>query len=158
MKMKLTFASLALAGLTFSHAQDVAKDDRPVVQIAILLDNSGSMQGLIQQAKTQIWQIVNEFVSAKQDGKVPRVQVGLYEYGIKDAQDDGSYVRQLAPLTEDLDSLSEKLSKSTSGIPAGRSSADGSSRRQSSTLNGTTRRRLTKPSSSREMRNSLRAR
>jgi len=111
MKMKLTFASLALAGLTFSHAQEVAKDDRPVVQIAILLDNSGSMQGLIQQAKTQIWQIVNEFVSAKQDGKAPRVQVGLYEYGIKDAQDDGSYVRQLVPLTEDLDSLSEKLFK-----------------------------------------------
>ncbi len=110
MKLKLAFATLALAGLTITHAAgDAATDDRPVVQIAILLDNSGSMQGLIQQAKTQIWQIVNEFISAKQDGKAPRVQVGLYEYGIKDAQDDGSYVRQLVPLTEDLDKLSEKL-------------------------------------------------
>lgn len=111
MKTLFTFASLAFAGLTFSHAQEVAKDGRPVIQVAILLDNSGSMQGLIQQAKTQIWQIVNEFVSAKQDGKAPRVQVGLYEYGIRDAQDNGSYVRQLSPLTEDLDSLSEKLFK-----------------------------------------------
>ncbi len=111
MKMKLAFASLAIAGLSFTHAQDAVKDERPVIQIAILLDNSGSMQGLIQQAKTQIWQIVNEFVSAKQDGKAPRVQVGLYEYGIRDAQDNGSYVRQLSPLTEDLDSLSEKLFK-----------------------------------------------
>ena len=109
MKIKLAFATLALAGLTITRAEDATKDDRPVVQIAILLDNSGSMQGLIQQAKTQIWQIVNEFISAKQDGKAPRVQVGLYEYGIKDAQDDGSYVRQLVPLTEDLDKLSEKL-------------------------------------------------
>jgi hypothetical protein len=110
MNMKSIFATIALAGLSFAHAEEVAKqDDRPVIQVAILLDNSGSMQGLIQQAKTQIWQIVNEFVSAKQDGKTPRVQVGLYEYGIKDAQDDGSYVRQLSPLTEDLDSLSEKL-------------------------------------------------
>ncbi len=111
MKTILTFATLALAGLSFTHAQDAAKDDRPVVQIAILLDNSGSMSGLIQQAKTQIWQIVNEFVSAKQDGKAPRVEVGLYEYGINNAQDNGSYIRQLAPLTEDLDSLSEKLFK-----------------------------------------------
>ena len=110
MKIKHAFATLALAGLSITHAAgDAATDDRPVVQIAILLDNSGSMQGLIQQAKTQIWQIVNEFISAKQDGKAPRVQVGLYEYGIKDAQDDGSYVRQLVPLTEDLDKLSEKL-------------------------------------------------
>ena len=109
--MKLAFAALAIAGLSFTHAQDAVKDERPVIQIAILLDNSGSMQGLIQQAKTQIWQIVNEFVSAKQDGKAPRVQVGLYEYGIRDAQDNGSYVRQLSPLTEDLDSLSEKLFK-----------------------------------------------
>ena len=111
MKTTFAFASLALAGLTFTHAQEEVKEARPVIQVAILLDNSGSMQGLIQQAKTQIWQIVNEFVAAKQDGKAPRVQVGLYEYGIRDAQDNGSYVRQLSPLTEDLDSLSEKLFK-----------------------------------------------
>ena len=109
MKMKLAFTILALAGLSFANAEEVAKEERPVIQIAILLDNSGSMQGLIQQAKTQIWQIVNEFIAAKQDGKTPRVQVGLYEYGIKEPQKDGSYVRQLASLTEDLDSLSEKL-------------------------------------------------
>jgi hypothetical protein len=109
MKNKLAFTLLALAGFSFARAEEVAKDERPVIQIAILLDNSGSMNGLIQQAKTQIWQIVNEFIAAKQDGKAPRVQVGLYEYGIKDAQDNGSYVRQLSPLTEDLDSLSEKL-------------------------------------------------
>ena len=109
MKIKLALTILAFAGLAFTHAEEVAKEERPVIQIAILLDNSGSMQGLIQQAKTQIWQIVNEFIAAKQDGKTPRVQVGLYEYGIKEPQKDGSYVRQLASLTEDLDSLSEKL-------------------------------------------------
>jgi hypothetical protein len=110
MNIKSIFAAIALTGLSFARAEELAKqDDRPVIQIAILLDNSGSMNGLIQQAKTQIWQIVNEFIAAKQDGKTPRVQVGLYEYGIKDSQDNGSYVRQLSPLTEDLDSLSEKL-------------------------------------------------
>ena len=80
MKMKLAFTILALAGLSFANAEEVAKEERPVIQIAILLDNSGSMQGLIQQAKTQIWQIVNEFIAAKQDGKTPRVQVAVQRY------------------------------------------------------------------------------
>jgi Mg-chelatase subunit ChlD len=55
--------------------------DGPLVQIAVLLDTSGSMQGLIEQAKTQLWKLVNEFITAKQDGKTPVVQVALYEYG-----------------------------------------------------------------------------
>ena len=54
---------------------------KPLVQIAILLDTSGSMEGLIEQAKSQLWKIVNEFAKAKQDGVTPEVQVALYEYG-----------------------------------------------------------------------------
>ena len=51
------------------------------IQLAILLDTSSSMDGLIDQAKTQLWKIVNEFATAKKDGKAPRLQVALYEYG-----------------------------------------------------------------------------
>ena len=51
------------------------------VQLAILLDTSGSMSGLIEQTKTQLWSIVNTFIDAKQNGKVPFVEVALYEYG-----------------------------------------------------------------------------
>ena len=39
---------------------------RPLIQIAILLDTSNSMDGLISQAKTHLWTIVNEFVAARQ--------------------------------------------------------------------------------------------
>jgi hypothetical protein len=109
MKLKLVFASLALAGLSFSHAEEKPADERPVVQLAILLDNSGSMNGLISQAKSQLWNIVNEFISAKQDGKAPRVQVALYEYGVNDLGEKKGYIRELSPLTEDLDKLSEQL-------------------------------------------------
>ena len=35
------------------------------VQIALLLDTSNSMDGLINQAKSQLWDIVNEFSLAK---------------------------------------------------------------------------------------------
>lgn len=84
-------------------------DDKPLVQLAILLDTSSSMDGLIAQAKTQLWQIVNEFIAAKQDGQTPRVQVALYEYGNSGLVAEKGWVRQVAPLTDDLDKISESL-------------------------------------------------
>jgi len=41
----------------------VVKTDE--VKIAILLDVSGSMDGLIEQAKSQLWDIVNKFSDIK---------------------------------------------------------------------------------------------
>lgn len=84
-------------------------DDKPLVQLAILLDTSNSMDGLIAQAKTQLWQIVNEFIAAKQDGQAPRVQVALYEYGNDGLSAEKGHVRLVAPLTDDLDKISEAL-------------------------------------------------
>ncbi len=87
--------------------------EAPVVQIAILLDTSGSMQGLIEQAKGQLWRIVNEFINAKQNGKRPELEVALFEYG-KDTLPAGTgYIRLIAPLTNDLDKISEELFKLT---------------------------------------------
>ena len=65
-------ASAALLPCFALHAEEAkAPEERPLVQLAILLDTSNSMDGLIAQAKTQLWQIVNEFIAAKQDGKAP---------------------------------------------------------------------------------------
>jgi hypothetical protein len=83
--------------------------DTPVVQIAVLLDTSSSMSGLIEQAKTQLWKLVNEFITAKQDGKTPVVQVALYEYGKSSLRSEEHWIRQIQPLTRDLDKVSEEL-------------------------------------------------
>ena len=95
--------------VSFSPAIARAEEDRPLVQIAILLDTSGSMSGLINQAKTQLWQIVNQFALAKKHGKQPLLQVGLYEYGNDGLPARDSWMRQILPLTDDLDKVSEKL-------------------------------------------------
>ena len=79
-----------------------ADGDQPLVQLAILLDNSGSMSGLIDQAKSELWRVVNELTTAKQHGKQPRLQVGLYIYG-------NPPPTQLNVLTDDLDKVSESL-------------------------------------------------
>jgi len=84
-------------------------DPKPLVQIAILLDTSGSMQGLIEQAKSQLWKICNEFMKGRQEGVAPEVQVALYEYGKSSLSRESGWIRQIQPLTSDLDKISEEL-------------------------------------------------
>jgi hypothetical protein len=84
-------------------------EDKPLVQMAILLDTSGSMSGLIDQARTELWSIVNEFIFAQRSGRQPEVQVALYEYGKSSLARDEGYIRQIVPLTTDLDKISEEL-------------------------------------------------
>lgn len=89
----------------------VKKEDRAVVQIALLLDTSGSMTGLINQARTYLWKIVNDMTLARQNGKLPDIQIALYEYGNDGLSSKDAWVRQVLPLTDDLDKVSEELFK-----------------------------------------------
>ncbi len=82
---------------------------RPVVQIAILLDTSNSMDGLIAQAKAELWRIVNEIGTYQKNGQTPLVQVALYEYGKQSLAATDGFIRQVSPFTTDLDVISEAL-------------------------------------------------
>lgn len=95
--------SAAVETTNLSNPKDEKVEERqPVIQIAILLDNSGSMSGLINQARTQIWALVNEFITAKQGGKRPQLQVALCTYGDPPPN-------MLLKLSNDLDQVSESL-------------------------------------------------
>ncbi|MBS2039064.1 VWA domain-containing protein [bacterium] len=83
----------------------------PRIQVAILLDTSNSMDGLINQAKRQLWNIVKELGEAEVDGKTPRFEVALYEYGNDGLSVTKNYVRQVLPFTTDLDKVSEELNR-----------------------------------------------
>lgn len=78
------------------------------IQVALLLDTSNSMDGLIEQAKSRLWNIVNTLTTLKYDGKTPKIEIALYEYG-NDGLRDENWVRKVTPLTQDLDLISEKL-------------------------------------------------
>jgi len=108
------FAVLSLSALSLGAGEDdstpAAKaSKRPLVQIAILLDTSNSMDGLIEQAKSQLWKISNEFIKARQEGVAPEVQIALYEYGKNSLARKSGWIRQILPLTTDLDKVSEEL-------------------------------------------------
>ena len=108
-------AAIGTAGAISQEAEAEAAgtskpdDGQAKVQLAILLDTSGSMSGLIEQTKTQLWQIVNTFIGARQNGKVPFVEVALYEYGNDGLSRESHWIRRIQPLTRDLDKVSEEL-------------------------------------------------
>ena len=90
-----------------------AKKPKPTnqyVKIALLLDTSNSMDGLINQAKAQLWDIVNEFTYARcgNDSR-PLLKIALYEYGNDNLSPREGYIRQVIGFSSDLDEISEKL-------------------------------------------------
>lgn len=94
-----------------------SKPANNMVRIALLLDTSNSMDGLINQAKAQLWDIVNKFTHAKcgNDGR-PQLQIALYQYGNDNLSSREGYIQQVLGFSSDLDEISEKLfSLSTNG-------------------------------------------
>ena len=74
---------VAFLFMNFKIDNDVASAKDQTIMIALLLDTSNSMDGLIDQAKSQLWKIVNEVAAAKSvDGKQPNIKIALYEYGM----------------------------------------------------------------------------
>ncbi len=81
----------------------------PRIQVALSLDTSGSMDGLLEQAKSQLWKVVNEFGSANHNGQLPIIEVALFEYGKTTVPASQGFVRKILGLTSDLDRVSEEL-------------------------------------------------
>lgn len=91
-----------------AYTQHAAADNTKV-QVALLLDTSNSMDGLIEQAKSRLWNIVNTLTTLKYKGQTPVIEISLYEYGNDGLSQSSNYIRQVTPMTTDLDLLSEKL-------------------------------------------------
>lgn len=79
------------------------------IKVALLLDTSNSMDGLIDQAKAQLWEIVNELSYAKCENQHPNLQIALYEYGNDGLSSYDGYIRKILNFTNDLDDVSKEL-------------------------------------------------
>jgi hypothetical protein len=82
------------------------RDARPLIQFAICLDTSGSMEGLIDSARQKLWAITNELALAS---PAPRLQVALLTYGNDGHNAESGWVAKHLDFTEDLDAVSELL-------------------------------------------------
>lgn len=92
-----------------SITQQTTPAESRSIKLAILLDTSNSMDGLIDQAKSQLWSIVNELAKAKCDNTKPELRIALYEYGNSGLTPAEGYIRMVTPLTDDLDQISDDL-------------------------------------------------
>ena len=79
------------------------------IQIAFLLDTSSSMDGLIDQAKARLWNILGEILKAERNGEAPTIEVALFEYGNSGLLPKHGYIREVSSLTTNVDAFSEKL-------------------------------------------------
>lgn len=111
-----TFADPAVSTMTaavipepVANSTDSLATEASTIRIALLLDTSGSMSGLIEQAKSQLWKIVNQLALAKKGEQYASLLISLYEYGNDDLELSEGYVRQIIGLTNDLDEISKEL-------------------------------------------------
>ena len=79
----LMLAALAAVVVAAPAPRPGAGQARPVpaekaIDLVLCLDVSGSMNGLIDSAKLQLWDIVNELARLK---PTPNLRVALYSYG-----------------------------------------------------------------------------
>ncbi len=107
-------SSLLLLSFSSPDKQDLnetpkMKKSKSKIQAAILLDVSNSMDGLIEQAKTQLWNMVSVMGKAKCEDGIPQIEIALYEYGRTNNDVAKGYVKQISPFTSDLDKLSQHL-------------------------------------------------
>jgi hypothetical protein len=103
MSLAITMRALAFAfaalPLTAAISQAIAK---PTVEVAFVLDTTGSMGGLIEGAKRKIWSIATAIVDSNPDADI---RMGLVAY--RDIGDD--YVTRTVDLTADIQDLYAQL-------------------------------------------------
>ena len=83
-------------------AETAKKPAKQRIEVCFVLDTTGSMGGLIAGAKSKIWSMANDIISAK---PTPEVRFALIAY--RDRGDD--YVTKITPLTDDLDAVYAQL-------------------------------------------------
>lgn len=112
--VRLSGLSIALLGLglvAFAQAGS-ANEAKPApaakknIDIALCLDVSGSMNGLIDSAKAKLWDIVNQLAKVQ---PTPNLRVALYSYGHDTYDRNKGWVRKDLDLSHDLDMLYQKL-------------------------------------------------
>jgi hypothetical protein len=84
-------------------------EESVTIQIALLLDTSNSMDGLIDQAKTQLWDVVNKMSGAHCNEQQALLEIALYEYGNSRLNSEEGFVRQVLSFSTDLDLISKEL-------------------------------------------------
>ncbi len=102
--------TLAVMAMLTAQAQHPLATSGPPprrdIDLAICLDTSGSMRGLLDSARQSIWAIANDLALAK---PMPNLRIALLTFGNDGHQAENGWVRVDTGFTQDLDLVSQKL-------------------------------------------------
>jgi hypothetical protein len=110
---------LIMGAMTFMYSkkpsspQSSTAHPHKKIQVAVLLDVSNSMDGLIGQAKAQLWNMVSVLGKATCNEAAPEIELALYEYGRPANDARAGFVKQINYFTKDLDEVSRNLFRLT---------------------------------------------
>lgn len=85
------------------------------VQLALLLDASGSMKKYLEQAQGELWYTVNEILSAYEGYATPQLEISIMVYGFRQAGRRNDFIYTVVPFTTDLDWAASELYKIETG-------------------------------------------
>jgi hypothetical protein len=88
-----------------------SQETRPV-DVVVVLDTSGSMEGLLDATRARLWDVVNELGRMQ---PTPELRVGLISFGTDKATEDDGFIIQHLDLTDELDSVYAELMELTVG-------------------------------------------
>ena len=103
--MRTLTATLLIATLILAVCPAYASSPN-AIDLAICLDTSGSMDGLIDAARTKLWAIVNDLALVD---PTPTLRVALLSYGNDGHNAENGWVAVETDFTDDLDLVSERL-------------------------------------------------
>lgn len=98
----IAFAPLAHAGGEACRAAQAP----PLIELAICLDTSGSMNGLIDSARARLWDVVSDLATATPQ---PKLRVAIVQFGNDGLSSESGWTSVELDLTEDLDLISRTL-------------------------------------------------
>ncbi len=110
--IKIAVCFLCLLGSVWLPAQKELNQSKNIdevkIQVALLIDVSGSMDQLIAQAQGQLWKMANFLSQLKKDGQTPTLEIGLISFGGLEYEQHKA-VKLESPLVTNLDFLAERL-------------------------------------------------
>ena len=108
MLLDVRLVALLLALPLAAWSQSRQPEDPPRIQIALILDVSGSMDGLAKHAKGALWQLTSGLQTASRQGWYAQIEIALISTGNLVSSSTGYSIVETG-LTTDLDSISEVL-------------------------------------------------
>lgn len=99
--------SMLLASSSFGQ-KPMQADSISKIQLCLILDVSGSMDGLLSQAQNEIWKTISFVEGFQKDDFKTVIEIAVISYGNLKYAENG-HVKIVTDFTVDIDKVAEKL-------------------------------------------------